>query len=81
MMTTTMDINEAKQHLAHLLDLAKEGNEVLISEGNRPVARLTAITPDLSTHKPRIAGLHAGSIWVSDDFDQELPEDFWIGDS
>ena len=77
-MTTTIDINEAKQHLAQLLDLAKEGNEVFISEGSTPVARLTAVAPS-STHKPRVAGLHAGAISVSDDFDQELPEEFWLG--
>ena len=80
-MTTTMDINEAMQHLAQLLDLVKEGNEVFISEGNLPVARLTAVDPAPFIGKPRIAGLHAGAIWVSDDFGQELPEDFWIGNS
>ena len=80
-MTTTMDINEAKQHLAQLLDLAKEGNEVFISEGSTPVARLTAVAPAPIARKPRVAGLHTGSIWVSDDFDQELPDEFWIGDS
>lgn len=71
---TTMDINEAKQHLAQLLNLAKDGNEVFISEDNLPVARLTAINPP-STRKPRVAGLHAGAIWVSKDFDEELPEE------
>lgn len=28
--------------------------------------------------KPRIAGLHAGAAWMSDDFDAPLPEDFLI---
>jgi len=79
-MTTTMDVNEARQHLVQLLELAKEGNEVFISEGSTLVARLTVVTPS-STRKPRVAGLHAGAIWVSDDFDQELPEEFWIGNS
>ena len=78
-MTTTMDVNEAKKHLVQLLDLAKQGNEVFISEGSTPVARLTAVVPAPSTRKPRIAGLHAGAVWVSDDFDAELPEEFWVG--
>jgi predicted DNA-binding antitoxin AbrB/MazE fold protein len=30
--------------------------------------------------KPRIAGLHAGMIWMSDDFDDELPDSFWLGE-
>lgn len=80
-MTTTMDVNEAKQHLAQLLDLVKAGDEVLISEGSTPVARLTAVAPAALPRQSRVAGLHAGAIWVSDDFDQELPEEFWIGTS
>jgi antitoxin (DNA-binding transcriptional repressor) of toxin-antitoxin stability system len=72
-----MDVNKAKHHLAELLDLAKEGNEVLISEGNTAVARLTAISSISATRKPRVAGLHTGAIDVSDDFDAELPDAFW----
>ncbi len=29
--------------------------------------------------QPRIAGLHAGTAWISDDFDLPLPEEFWTG--
>ncbi|GAB5493917.1 MAG: hypothetical protein Phog2KO_41320 [Phototrophicaceae bacterium] len=32
--------------------------------------------------KERIAGLHAGStLYISDDFDNHLPDSFWLGDS
>lgn len=78
-MTTTMDIREAQQHLAELLDLAKQGHEVLISEGSTLVARLTAVSPTSTDRKQRVAGLHLGAILVGDDFDQELPEEFWLG--
>ena len=27
----------------------------------------------------RVLGLHAGSIWMSDDFDAPLPDAFWLG--
>jgi hypothetical protein len=30
--------------------------------------------------KPRILGLHPGAIWTSDDFDEPLPDEFWLGD-
>ena len=33
-----------------------------------------------SQPKQRIAGLHAGQGWVSDDFDNELPDSFWLGE-
>ena len=31
--------------------------------------------------KPRILGLHAhlGKVWMSDDFHDELPDEFWLG--
>ncbi len=37
----------------------------------------------LDTPKPRIIGLHAhlGKAWMSDDFDDELPDEFWLGES
>jgi len=28
---------------------------------------------------PRIAGLHPGTIWASEDFDEPLPDEFWVG--
>ena len=28
----------------------------------------------------RIAGLHAGQTWISDDFDAPLPDSFWLGE-
>jgi hypothetical protein len=31
-------------------------------------------------HGPRIAGLHAGTMWMSDDFDDPLPDEFWLGE-
>lgn len=27
----------------------------------------------------RVAGLHAGMAWMSDDFDEPLPDEFWLG--
>ncbi len=28
----------------------------------------------------RVAGLHAGMAWMSDDFDEPLPDEFWLGE-
>ena len=75
-MTTTIDVSDAKQQWSRLLDLAKSGNEVIIAEGDKPVARLTAIRP-FSASKQRIAGLHPSAIWTSEDFDEPLPDTFW----
>ena len=32
-----------------------------------------------ASQRARIAGLDRGSYWVSDDFDAELPDGFWLG--
>ncbi|MFL5342496.1 MAG: addiction module protein [Gemmataceae bacterium] len=31
--------------------------------------------------KPRVLGLHAGMYEVAPDFDEPLPDEFWLGDS
>ena len=36
--------------------------------------------PALVQPARRIAGLHAGQTWVSDDFDAPLPDSFWLGE-
>ena len=34
-----------------------------------------ALTPNV-----RVAGLHDGQGWISDDFNDELPDEFWFGE-
>ena len=36
-------------------------------------------TQQPSRRKPRVAGLHEGQTVVSDDFDDPLPDEFWLG--
>ncbi|MFM6456673.1 MAG: hypothetical protein ACKPH7_33215 [Planktothrix sp.] len=33
-----------------------------------------------SSSLPRIPGLHQGEIWISDDFNDPLPDTFWLGE-
>jgi antitoxin (DNA-binding transcriptional repressor) of toxin-antitoxin stability system len=40
--TTTAEIDESAGRLAELIDQVKAGNEVILTEGQRPVARLVA---------------------------------------
>ena len=30
--------------------------------------------------QPRIPGLHQGQIWMSEDFNDPLPDEFWLGE-
>jgi prevent-host-death family protein len=74
MQTKTVDVHEAKTHLAELLSLVTSGTEIILTEGSTPLAR---IVPIRGTTTPRVAGLHPGAIWSSDDFDEPLPGEFW----
>ena len=75
-MTQTVSVDEAQIKLQELLAQALAGNEVIITERGKPVARLVPVTP---SKKTRVAGLNRGTIWTSDDFDEPLPDEFWLG--
>lgn len=75
-MTQTVNIDEAKNQLHDLLALALAGNEIIIMKDGKPLARLVPIN---SQKKERIAGLNRGKIWLGEDFDEALPDEFWMG--
>jgi prevent-host-death family protein len=72
----TINIDEAKSQFADLIAIASEGGEVIITQNGKPIARLVPIS---QSGKERIAGLNRGSIWTSEDFDEPLPDEFWMG--
>jgi prevent-host-death family protein len=74
MLTKTVDVREAQTNLQDLLSLVREGTEIVLTEGATPLARLVPIALSSTL---RVAGLHTGAIWTSEDFDELLPEDFW----
>ena len=76
MQTKTIDVHEAQTHLVALLSLVTAGTEIILTEGSTPLAR---IVPMAGAPIPRVAGLHPGAIWTSEDFDEPLPEAFWTG--
>jgi uncharacterized protein (DUF433 family) len=36
---------------------------------------------ELMPNKQRVFGQYAGKIWMSEDFDEPLPDSFWLGES
>ncbi len=66
---TQLDINQAKSDLSKLLDLAIQGEEIVITQDDKPVAKISPIK------RPLKRGSAKGKVWMSDDFDQPL-EDF-----
>jgi prevent-host-death family protein len=77
MQTKTVEVQEAQASLDELLELVREGVEIILTEGGTPLARLTPVETG-----QRILGLHAhlGEAWMSDDFDDGLPDEFWFGE-
>ena len=85
MSTLTISVDEAQNQLRDLLAMARRGDEVLIAEGDKPVARLVSVetvaSETVAPKRKRIAGLNRGAIaWVSEDFDDPLPDEFWLGE-
>lgn len=76
-MVTTVDIEVACHDLNGLLKVVSSGGEVLISDGDTPVARLTGVAAPHGGE--RVAGLHPNAMSASDDFDAPLPDEFWTG--
>jgi len=77
-MSTTIEIQDAQNRLGELVKEAAGGTDVVLTDAGVPVARLTPIPQPKAA--PRIPGLHAGTVWMSDDFNDPLPDEFWLGD-
>ncbi|HEU4714921.1 MAG TPA: type II toxin-antitoxin system prevent-host-death family antitoxin [Pyrinomonadaceae bacterium] len=75
-MTQTVSIDEAQNKLPDLLAQALAGNEVIITEHGTPIARLVPVVSQ--SKKKRVAGLNRGTITTAEDFDDPLPDQFWL---
>ena len=67
---TTVGVHEAKTHLSRLLRRVAAGEEIVITSGGRPTARLVRFDTD----SRREVGFDAGLLVVPDDFDAPLPD-------
>lgn len=67
---TTVGVHEAKTHLSRLLRRVAAGEEVLITSGGEPVARLVPVT---ARPARRQLGFDRGLVHIADDFDAPLP--------
>ena len=72
LISTTIDIHEATADLAKLLDRVSVGEEIVIAEVRRPVARLVAIKEETAQ---RLPGSAKGQVILAPDFDAPWPEE------
>lgn len=73
-MTKTVSLNEVS--IQTVIALTKNGDEVVIEENGEPLAKVTPIEKPKELKK-RVAGLGKGTMWMSEDFDDELTDEFW----
>ena len=70
------NIHEAKSQLSKLIESALAGEEIIIAKAGKPLVRLI---PYDEQSQPRIPGGWEGKVFMSDDFDAELPADILAG--
>lgn len=66
-----VNIHQAKTHLSRLVDEAVHGGEVIIARANKPLVKLVPVD---EARPPRRLGAAAGHVWMSEDFDEPLPD-------
>jgi prevent-host-death family protein len=72
----TITIEEARANLGNLIHRLAPGEEVVITENDRPVAKLVAATPPEPPKRvPRLGGQRGSVLYMAPDFDEPL-EDF-----
>lgn len=64
-----MGVHEAKTRFSEILRLVESGDEVVVTRGGTPVARITAL--DLLERVPERYGLLAGEIADAGDWDDD----------
>jgi prevent-host-death family protein len=66
-----VNMHEAKTHLSRIVKEVAEGEDVVISRSGTPVVRLVPVE---EAKRPRKPGSMKGKVWISPDFDEEMPE-------
>jgi prevent-host-death family protein len=72
-------IHEAKTQFSKLVKQAQAGEEIVVENYGKPVAKIVGYGPELQPRKP---GFLKGKFWMSPDFDEpddELADLFGIG--
>jgi len=66
-----------------LLDFAEflVQQQAQVETVQRAVQNIEENTEASSIQKQRVFGLHAGQVWMSEDFDAPLPDEFWLGEN
>ena len=70
---TTVDVEDAGEDLSRLVERVMTGDDIVISRGGTPVAKLVRLREEALPR--RRLGMLEGQITTSPDFDDPLPDD------
>ncbi|MCB2055649.1 MAG: type II toxin-antitoxin system prevent-host-death family antitoxin [Geminicoccaceae bacterium] len=70
-MTITVEIDRGRVDLADLLARLKRGEEIVLAEDGKPLARMSPLRDSPSRRR---FGSARGQIEIGEDFDEPLPE-------
>lgn len=76
----TIELNDLPTQLMELRSRLQTGEVVTLTDGGEPVG---TIVPQQAVQvvAPRVPGFAKRSFpWVAPDFDDPLPDEFWLGD-
>ncbi len=78
MLTKTLDLQQISLNLTELLSLVQDDNtEIIVTQGDKPLVKISPINDVKEQIIPQ-AGLNLGAMVMSDDFDDPLPDEFWL---
>lgn len=66
-------LQDARTRLANVLGEVLDGEEIIITDHEKPVVRMSPLSPPTGPHK-RVPGSAKGLIWIADDFDAPLDD-------
>ena len=72
-----IELRELPERLEEALAALRFADEVILTVDSTPRAKLTAVP----VPGPCKLGLHPGAMVMSPDFDDPLPDDFWVDKS
>lgn len=71
-------LQEAKDKLSELISLVEQGEEIFIIADNKTKIKLASFT---EKPKKRVFSQHRDMVMMSEDFNNCLPDDFWLGNA
>lgn len=77
MLTKTVDLSDREIIRDYLVALLQPGIEIILTDGEIVLAKLTPIEQNINSTKERTPDQYP-TLWVSDDFDDLLPGEYWL---